>query len=98
MSQRSLTLPVLDTPRVKCQKFFPNIAQIKSEPSLHFEVTPRAINQIMTGQTDDFKFAGDLVAFIKEYSSEFEIGVAGFQRGIRGRRTGSPKWIILNPR
>ncbi len=34
--------------------------------------------------TDDFKFAGDLVAFIKEYSNEFEIGVAGFPEGHPG--------------
>jgi methylenetetrahydrofolate reductase (NADPH) len=30
---------------------------------------------------DDFKFAGDLVAFIKENSNEFEVGVAGFPEG-----------------
>ena len=30
---------------------------------------------------DDFKFAGDLVAFIKDHSHEFEIGVAGFPEG-----------------
>jgi methylenetetrahydrofolate reductase (NADPH) len=30
---------------------------------------------------DDFKFAGDLVAFIKEHSNAFEIGVAGFPEG-----------------
>ena len=30
---------------------------------------------------DDFKFAGDLVAFIKEHSDALEIGVAGFPEG-----------------
>lgn len=30
---------------------------------------------------DDFKFAGDLVAFVKENSNEFEVGVAGFPEG-----------------
>ena len=33
---------------------------------------------------DDFQFAADLVAFIKDHSHEFEIGVAGFPEGHPG--------------
>lgn len=33
---------------------------------------------------DDFKYAGDLVGFIKDHSHEFEIGVAGFPEGHPG--------------
>lgn len=34
--------------------------------------------------SDDFKFASDLVAFIKDHSHQFEIGVAGFPEGHPG--------------
>ena len=65
---------------------------------LALRVTPPAINQIMTGARMILNLQVIWSLLSKNIQMNLKLGWPVFQKGIRERRTGSPKWIILNLR